>query len=306
MIKRILTLVILIPFFGYAQYERPGSATGQFLKIGVSARAAGMGGAYIAIAEGAEGTYYNPAVLPYVKGISVSLMHNQWFAGVKHNFAALAYNVPNIGAFGLSVTALYTDPMKVRTPLQPEGTGETFYTADYRFGLSYARSLTNSVTFGGTISYLNMKLYEGFVENAVSADIAVLYNTGFRDFRFGLKIANFGSSVTFVNEEYPLPLNFTFGLGMNGLEMESQKVIVSLAAMKPNDGQTLLMGGMEWTYLNILSLRTGYKFNDDTATYSFGAGFNLNIKDYISMFDYSYSTYGLLGESHRFGININL
>jgi hypothetical protein len=140
----------------------------------------------------------------------------------------------------------------------------------------------------------------------VSADIAVLYNTGFRDFRFGLKIANFGSSVTFVNEEYPLPLNFTFGLGMNGLEMESQKVIVSLAAMKPNDGQTLLRGGMEWTYLNILSLRTGYKFNDDTATYSFGAGFNLNIKDYISMFDYSYSTYGLLGESHRFGININL
>ena len=306
MIKKLTGLLLLIPFLVHGQYERPGSATAQFLKIDVSARAAAMGGAFIAIVEGAEGTYYNPAVLPHVKGISIAVTHNEWFDGINHEFLAMAYNFPYLGAIGISVTALYTDLMKVRTPLQPEGTGETFYTNDYRLGLSYARALTNRVTFGGTISYLNMKLYEGFSESVFSADIAVLYNTEYRDFRFGLMIANFGASVTYVNEEYPLPLSFTFGMGINAIEMESQTVVVSLTAVKPNDGQTLLRGGIEWGFLDLLFIRGGYKFNDDIATYSFGAGINLNVSDYNMMFNYSYSSYDQLGNSHRFGVNINL
>ncbi len=48
--------------------------------------------------------------------------------------------------------------MKVRTPLQPDGTGETFYAGNYKFGLSYARFLTDRVTFGGTLNFVHMSL----------------------------------------------------------------------------------------------------------------------------------------------------
>ena len=109
--------------------------------------------------EGADATYYNPAALPWLKKTDVVFNHTAWFAGINHEFAAAAMYIEDVGAFGLSVTALYTDEMKVRTPLQPEGTGETFYVGNYRFGLSYARFLTDRVTFGLTISYINMKLY---------------------------------------------------------------------------------------------------------------------------------------------------
>ena len=42
MIKKILFAMLLIPVLVFGQYERPGSTDAQFLKIGVSPRAAAM------------------------------------------------------------------------------------------------------------------------------------------------------------------------------------------------------------------------------------------------------------------------
>ena len=98
--------------------------------------------------------------------------------------------------------------MAVRTPLQPEGTGETFVAANYRFGLSYSRTMSKYVSFGGTVNYIDMKLYDGFSAEAFSFDLGVLYKSEFRDFTFGMQISNFGSDVNFYNEAYPLSTHF--------------------------------------------------------------------------------------------------
>lgn len=98
--------------------------------------------------------------------------------------------------------------MAVRTPLQPEGTGETFVAANYWFGLSYSRTMSKYVSFGGTVNYIDMKLYDGFSAEAFSFDLGVLYKSEFRDFTFGMQISNFGSDVNFYNEAYPLPTHF--------------------------------------------------------------------------------------------------
>jgi hypothetical protein len=304
MLRSSIFILFLIPLVLFAQYERPGSTDAQFLKIGVSPRAAGMGDAYISVAAGAEATYYNPAVLARIPRMDIAFAHTAWFAGINHEFAALARNFGIWGAFGLSVTALYTDEMEVRTPLQPDGTGETFYSGNYRFGLSYARYLTDHVSIGGTFNYINLSLYEDFKANAVAGDIAVLYVTDFRGFRFGMKIANFGSEVKFVNESYPLPTNFQFGLSLNAIQAENQTLLVSLSAIKPNDGQPLSQVGAEWNYNQLLYLRGGYQLNHDIATYAFGGGLRWGISDYVLQFDYSYSDYSLLGGAQRFGVSL--
>lgn len=302
MAKKLIFFLLLYPALILAQYERPGSTDAQFLKIGVSARAAAMGDAYIAVVEGAEATYYNAAALARIEGTALTFNHTNWFAGINHDFVALARTFGRHGTFGLSFTALYTDEMKVRTPLQPDGTGETFYASNYRFGISYARYLTDRVTFGGSLNYINMSLFSGFTADAVSVDIAVLYVTGFRGFRFGMKIANFGSEIKFVNESYPLPTNFNFGLAMNAIDANDQKLLISFSALKPNDGQPLGQFGVEWNYQNLLFLRTGYRINHDVATYSVGGGVQLKIKQNSLKFDYSFSDFILLGGAHRFGI----
>ncbi len=301
MIHKIIFSLIILPVIVSAQYERPGSTDAQFLKIGVSPRGTALGDAYIAVVNGAEATYYNSAALPWIKGNDVVFNHNQWFAGIKHEFAAVSLNMDDIGTFGFSVTGLYTDEMKVTTPLQPEGTGETFYAGNYRFGITYARFLTDRVTFGVTTSYIRTSLYKEFSASALSLDIATQYVSDFRGFRFGMQISNFGSNIQFVNESYPLPTSFIFGFGINALEFEDQTMLFSFSASKPNEGRPLANIGTEWNYQNMLFLRGGYRLNHSVANYTFGGGIKIDLTGYSARCDYSYSNYLLLGAAHRIG-----
>lgn len=301
MIHKIIFSLIILPVIVSAQYERPGSTDAQFLKIGVSPRGTALGDAYIAVVNGAEATYYNSAALPWVKGNDVVFNHNQWFAGIKHEFAAVSLNMDDLGTFGFSVTGLYTDEMKVTTPLQPEGTGETFYAGNYRFGITYARFLTDRVTFGVTTSYIRTSLYKEFSASALSLDIATQYVSDFRGFRFGMQISNFGSNIQFVNESYPLPTSFIFGFGINALEFEDQTMLFSFSASKPNEGRPLANIGTEWNYQNMLFLRSGYRLNHSVANYTFGGGIKIDLTGYSARCDYSYSNYLLLGAAHRIG-----
>jgi hypothetical protein len=303
--RKLIGMLVLLPALLYAQYTRPGSTDAQFLKIGVSARATGMADAYLAAANGAEATYYNAAAMPWIPDRDVVFTHTSWFAGINHDFVAGTQNFDDIGSFGISVTALYTDEMKVRTPLQPEGTGETFYVGNYRFGLSYARFLTDRVTFGLTLSYLNLKLYREFSADAFSLDIAVMYVSDFRGFRFGLQIADFGSNIQYVNEAYPLPTNFQFGLAMNAIDGDDQTLLISFAAVKPNEGEPQAQIGGEWNYQKMFFLRGGYRLNYSAATWAAGAGAAFTVEGVGLRADYSYSNYTTLGGSHRIGIGVS-
>jgi hypothetical protein len=306
MIHKIYCALLFIPAVLCAQYDRPGSTDAQFLKIGISPRGTAMGDAYIAVVTGAEATYYNPAMLAWSKGVDVVFNHNKWFAGINHEFAAVAMDLNDIGVIGVSVTGLYTDEMKVTTPLQPEGTGETFYAGNYRFGLTYSRFLTDRVSIGVTASLVRMSLYKGFSSDAAALDIAAQYVSDFHGFRFGMQIMNFGTNVQYVNESYPLPTSFVFGFGINALQYEDQTVLLSFSAVKPNEGRPQAQLGLEWQYQKMFFLRGGYKLNHSVADYSFGGGVRLDLTGYDVRVDYSYSNYLLLGAAHRVGFGLHL
>ena len=59
----IVALVAIVPVQSLATepFAKVGTYSLQFLKIGVSARGIGMGGAFTAIADDASATYWNPA-----------------------------------------------------------------------------------------------------------------------------------------------------------------------------------------------------------------------------------------------------
>lgn len=306
MIKRILFIMLLVSGAVFAQYDRPGSTDGQFLKIGVSPRGSAMGESFIAAVEGAEAVYYNAAALAWVQGTDIVFNHTSWFAGINHEFASVAHNFGDIGTIGISAIGLYTDEMIVRTPLQPDGTGETFYAGNYKVGVTYSRYFTDKVTIGISLNYLNFSLGQGFSESAYCGDVAAMYTSDFRGFRFAMQISNFGSSVQFVNESYPLPTTFTFGAAMNALEFESQKLMVTFTADKPSDGSPQMRAGAEWNYNNILFLRGGYKFNHEVAKYSFGGGVKMDVIGASIRADYSYSDFSDLGIAHRFGLGIGI
>ena len=302
---KFIIMLALIAGSAFAQYERPGSSAEQALKIDVSARGAGMAGAYISMVRGAEATYYNPAVIVELEGTDIALNHNEWFAGINHEFLAITHNFGSYGAFGFSIMGLYTDEMKVRTPLQPDGTGESFYAGSYVLGLTYARRLTDNVTFGGSVKYLTSKLYDRFSANAVLMDISANFDTGFRGHRFGLSITNFGQSITYVNEEYPMPTAFTFGMSINALEADNYKLAVVGSATKPNDGPPLGKAGTEFNFLDMFFLRAGYNIGHEVAKYAFGLGAEQKLIGITIRLDYAYSDFSDLGGAHRIGMGFS-
>jgi len=306
MYNKVFLIILFLVYLGIAQ-ERPGSTSAQFLKMDVSPRAAGLGGAYIALSEGAESAHYNPAMIAEIDGWDMVFNHNSWFAGIKHEYISIAHHFGVVGAFALSVNGLYTDEMKVRTPLQPDGTGETFYAGAYQIGISYARKMTSHVSLGGSVNYVKVALYDEFNENSFTFDVSVNYNTGYRGHRFALAIVNFGGNIRFVNEDYPMPTNFIFGMSINGLERDNYKVVLSAAGQKPNDLDPLGQGGVELNFMDALFLRGGYVFGHDVARYSFGAGIRTTLTTNLGVrADYAYSDFSELGVSHRIGLGISL
>jgi hypothetical protein len=66
---------------------------GEFMYVGAGARALGMGGAFVAIADDATAAYWNPAGLVMLQGSQVQLMHSERFGGlIRYDYLAYARN----------------------------------------------------------------------------------------------------------------------------------------------------------------------------------------------------------------------
>jgi hypothetical protein len=89
------------------------SFSNEVLAIGVGARAMGMGGAYVAVADDSTASYWNPAGLPGIKHIEISAVQqgrqdkalalgtNE--VGSEYFFMSGGMTVPSLGTFGLSL-----------------------------------------------------------------------------------------------------------------------------------------------------------------------------------------------------------
>ncbi len=156
----LLLIFTLVPFGAKAQLfpvlggQRAGISTAQFLKIGVGGRAAALGEAFVAVANDASALYWNPAGLVQFQENQVIFSHNSWVVDINHEFLGAVYHLDETNSFGISLTALTMQDMKVTTEFAPFGTGEYFGFSDLAIGVTYSRKMTDQFSFGGTIKYI--------------------------------------------------------------------------------------------------------------------------------------------------------
>jgi long-subunit fatty acid transport protein len=106
--------------------QRAGTSSGTFLKIGVGARAVGLGEAFVAVANDPSAIFWNPAGLASMQRQELSLNHVSWPADVNYEHLAFVLPVRRLGgslAFQLGVLATEIDET---TEFQPFGTGRSF------------------------------------------------------------------------------------------------------------------------------------------------------------------------------------
>ncbi len=255
-----------------------------FLTIGVGARAQGMGGAFVAVANDASALFWNVSGIAQMKKTELMFNHSRWIADIDYNFAGIVAPVRGIGSFGVSVMTIDYGDFEQTTEMNPEGTGVEFSAKSFALNLAYARMLTENFAIGFTGKYIEESIFNSKA-TGMAFDIGVLFVTPFNGLRLGMSISNFGAKMQMTGDDllvkvdidqtingnnnqvnahietgrYDLPLLFRFGAAMDVLQTENTRLTAVADALHPNDNAESVNAGVEYQYGGLLALRAGYK-----------------------------------------------
>ncbi len=284
--------------FGVATGGQPG----QFVSWGAGAKSLGMGRAFMAVADDASATYWNPAALVRMDRKEVMALHATLFADTNYNFLSYVHPTAKSGVFGANIVRLHSGGFeKINISVDPnsqdivkiENVG-TFEDSRMAFTLAYGKKIRENLSIGFAGKYLTQRL-DTSESGAITFDMSTFVegiNTTLPEIRLAFAIQNIISS-SFGDTEDKMPLMLKMGASHSFLK---NKLLVafdieqSLAA-RANMGWHL---GTEYWLMNYLAVRLG--FEGEKGIRETTAGFGLKYKDYG--LDYAFSLHDM-GLSHR-------
>jgi hypothetical protein len=304
-----IVLVVLIPVLVSANtkpFEKVGTFSAQFLKIGPSARAAGMGSAFTAVANDATSIYWNPAGMVEESRTDVTVNTVVWPANIQVYFAGAVFSTPYLpGTFGISARALTMDPQEERTIYMPEGTNRYFDAGDMSFGLSYATYFTDRFSAGITSNFIHMGLADKSVQT-IAFDFGLIYRIGIQGMRLGMAVQSLGGDVNFDDRSSKLPTVFKVGLAVDAYRSGANALMASGEFSHPADNKERMNVGMEYSFNQFFMLRGGYNIGYDSQQLAMGVGFKIDTSQTSDIgLDYAWEDLGYLGSSHRFSLNFS-
>lgn len=310
--------------------QKIGAAGSQFLKIGVGARATGMG-AFGAVANDLTAIFWNPAGLTQMTGsdVNVTVNYTSWFGGFSHNFAAASTKLSDDYTLAASFTSFGVDNIAIRTIQNPEGTGSTYSVNDISAGLTLAGNLTERFSFGVTAKYVRNS-FSTLSAGTFAADIGTLYDTGVEGIKLAFSIHNLGtelqmdgtnlngatrlyndlnnapSDFQYLSYPYLIPLMFRAGISSELYQDEEHVVLGALDFVTLSDTPEQFVIGAEYSFRNIVSFRAGYTIGHDNTGISAGVGIKYVSGSQLASFDYSLtpSTVSAFGLINRIGLNV--
>jgi opacity protein-like surface antigen len=338
LIKYILIVLMLLSATTVSSKEvtKAGTTAAAFLNVDVGARAIGMGGAFVSMADDATAMFWNPAGIARFKRPRANFTHMRWIADITFNYVGFALPLNRFGSIGFQATSLSTSQMERTTVYSPMGTGEMFDVGSYAFGLSFAASLTDRFSIGGTVKYIQENIYHSSARG-VAFDVGTLFTTRLNDLKIGMSITNYGTKMQMsgqdmlvqvdidksvngnnqninaylATDKYDLPLMFRVGVSMDVLKgAGNSNLNLSLDALHPNDDVESLNTGVEYIFRNTFALRGGYHslFARDSETgLTLGTGITVNLLNNFKLnIDYAYMDFGKLDTMQMLTLDLQL
>lgn len=306
----------LIRLFGD---ENAGTASAQFLRIPVGARAVGLGQAYTAAATDGSAIFWNPAGLMRTPGRkNYFASHVAWTADIDLEFAAFHRRGQNF-AHGLMIGGLRSGDILRTDELHQEGTGQYFNANQFFIGGSLARAMTDRFSIGMTVKYFQENL-DQYQTRALLADMGILYYVGLGDLRIGFSVRNFGSDVSpggtpppapdgYVAapefQSFPAPTVGAFGAARTWDLSPTLALLTSADFSHPSDYSESFRFGSELALRQQLFVRAGYETN--RAEGGLAAGFGLQVERHQMRIriDYAYGDMGSFGVVHHFSVDLS-
>jgi len=312
--------------------SKTGTTVGQFLLIEPSARVTAMGNAGTASYDEVESGYYNPAAWGHLERSDAQFSHTMWLADITFNYAAIGVKTDAFGTIVLTLTSLNSGEIDVRTVDQPLGTGERYEVSNTAIGIGYGFPLTDRFSAGLQVTYIQETIWHSSL-TAFAVNFGALYQVSDDGLLIGASISNFGTRARYegtdlrirfdnnpdtygdnsnlpgeaYSEEFALPILFRVGFAYPLTLGEDHLLWLTADAFHPSDNTESVSFGLEWTFMNLLSLRAGYQrlFEQDSEVgLTLGAGLEYDIVGFPLHFDYAWADHGRLESSQRltFGV----
>jgi len=277
--------------------DNTGGSAAQFLRLGMGARALGMGEAYGPIAEGPDAIYWNPGGLAQQLQPEISTSHMEMLSYFHRDSLAYAHPIPAWqGALSGSVLLFYQDTLPLTTNANQQvgsfrphsevvslAFARSFvpFEADRRRDRSYfPSSQRNSrwldmpfheseypwdgrMMMGMAFKVITETIYDDRA-TAVALDGGLLYiPSGLQELRLSLAFRNLGSKERFIGESYSLPFEGSMGAAYDWRGYGDRRLLLAAEATVPYYGLPHGNLGVEYS-LPVLkntrvALRGGFK-----------------------------------------------
>ncbi|MBN2829539.1 MAG: PorV/PorQ family protein [Candidatus Cloacimonetes bacterium] len=331
LVKLLLIMAIaIIPMFAHATSQ----AGVLFLLIEPGSRANGMAEAYVAKADDPYSGWWNPGAMAFNRKNQIGAMHVNWFqdAGIDDLFYEyLGWNnyYEGIGNLGFHIIYLTYGKMD-RTSEDGENLG-TFNSYEVAPTFSYATEISPNIGVGVNFKVVLSDLAPegtGHTDTrgrgmSFAFDLGMKYKNIFSVNRldWGVNLQNIGPDITYVDDEQsdPLPMNLRTGLSYRPLDDQYNLFTINADMSKilanddfvlarlgtawvddPSDqeiDETIFSVGMEYVYIDMISLRGGYYYDKLGSVIgpSFGAGLKYKFNNkYLVFFDFAMKQAGEL------------
>lgn len=337
MLKKTIFVAAFLTFTSFSIYSQTviSKYAGEFMAIGVGARALGMGGAYVAVANDITSGYYNPAGLAKLNYPQISLMHAEQFGNlVNYDYAAVAIPFGSDMSFGISAMRLavdgipdtrdalvirntttrlsdITDP---RAGINPELVKE-FSDQDWAFYLTFAKRHSEDFYYGANVKIIKRDIAE-YSAFGVGFDVGALY-TLIENLFLGANLQDITTTLVAWNTGRNELISPTAKIGAAYMfDFFAGRITPALDfdirfenrrfASNFNLGPVSfdMHVGLEYNFKNLFSIRGGY---NDVKQFTLGAGIKLpklNIDYSFARFNYSKDE--RLDDTHRISIILTL
>lgn len=319
-------LVLVISLSAQQKYAQSGF---KFLQVTTDAKVAAMGDAATALEGNSMSVFSNSAGLArQTSFLDVSLGNVQWIGDIKYYYGVASVS-PDNGAWGVfALSFVYTDYGDVyktafyndsKWMFQDLG---TYKPSIYYVGLSYAKAFSDKFSIGANIKMCKQDLGSAATDRDASGnviqksysmstpvfDFGMLYHTGFQSLDFGASFKNFSPDMTYERESFEAPLNLKVGLAYNWSDLfELNKAEHSLQMAvdfsKPRDFKEQVNLGLEYKFMDMVSLRVGYSTPNDEHGITTGIGLQKEIDGIKINIDYSYVPWTVFSDVHQLSLH---
>lgn len=326
-----LAAVLLSLFFALGAFAVPAYATkyaGEFLKLGVGARALGMGGGpFVALADDASALYWNPAGLAHVERGEMLFMHAEQFGSLaNHDFlgftqplgtsgrsSAVGAGLIRFGVDGILITRDAFDDLNGNgrwdegEPIRPD-LFRTGSNTEYGLLLSYAREVNDNLAVGGNVKLVR----QGLLDNTsfgMGLDLGALLRLD-GGFTVGARLAD--ATTTRISWDTgrresiqpTLILGSAYSRGLDRLGAVTAAVGLSSSFDGRKEASQVsggawgsdLQAGLEYWYARSVALRLGMDAGNMTA----GAG----LRHRGLGADYAFLSHDELDDTHRVSASV--